>query len=570
MWWIKQPQRLKNEVAAIDGLTEREIWLTSVVPCMHPGLKFCIEFDILINETKLPFTLEYPAFFPDTPPLVIPRDGKRLSSHQYGTGGELCLEYRSDNWVPSVTGSMMIESAFRLLSGEQSEDDQRGIVASAHQSTEGQRLRGTFCRFLLTPAFQNYVGKLSPGAIPATVTEIVAPKKIYVAYVSTIGIGDKPDWREPGMPHTNYTPDKAIILKVPMLTEISSELDQGAIDRLISEVGATDLVQSLNSEASIYFVVIADQSSARMLFSFRKDNARAVIPYDTLLGDAAPRLPNEYSTLAGKKVGIVGCGSLGSKIGTSLARTGVDAFVIVDDDILKPGNLVRHDLDVNSLGAHKVDALEARMVAVAPSVKVSARRVFLGGQESSGNTASVLDQLATCDLLIDATAEPQAFNLVAAVARSANRPMIWAEVYAGGIGGFVARIRPNMEPPPHTARQQYLGWCRDQAMPWRGIDQDYGTTDQQPLLADDSNVSVIAAHAAAMAIDTLTNPQHSRFPYPAYAIGLSKKWIFEAPFDTRPLDFVGDKTWASPVSAETSEEAIEYMVSLINQEEHAN
>ncbi len=109
---------------------------------------------------------------------------------------------------------------------------------------------------------------------------------------------------------------------------------------------------------------------------------------------------------------------------------------------LKPGNLVRHELDVGSLGAHKAEALAARLKALAAGISVSYRRVILGGQEASGNTASVLDELATCDLLIDATADPQAFNFIASVARNALRPMIWAEVYAGGIGGFVGRVRP--------------------------------------------------------------------------------------------------------------------------------
>src|SRR6202030_3652086 len=112
-------------------------------------------------------------------------------------------------------------------------------------------------------------------------------------------------------------------------------------------------------------------------------------------------------------VGIVGCSSLGSKIAASLARSGIGEFVLVDDDIVKPTNLVRHELDAASLGTHKADGLEARLTSIAAGVKVSARRVALGGQESSGSTASVLDELAACDLVVDATADPQAFNFVA-------------------------------------------------------------------------------------------------------------------------------------------------------------
>ena len=78
-------------------------------------LSLGLDFDVTLNGEIVPFSLVYPAFFPETPPMVIPRDGRQLSNHQYGSGNELCLEFRPDNWDPSVTGAMMIESAHRLL-----------------------------------------------------------------------------------------------------------------------------------------------------------------------------------------------------------------------------------------------------------------------------------------------------------------------------------------------------------------------------------------------------------------------------------------------------------------------
>jgi phosphoglycerate dehydrogenase-like enzyme len=52
-----------------------------------------------------------------------------------------------------------------------------------------------------------------------------------------------------------------------------------------------------------------------MFVSFQKtDGQRVVINYTTA-NETGGRLPESYAILAGKKVGIVGCGSLGSKIG---------------------------------------------------------------------------------------------------------------------------------------------------------------------------------------------------------------------------------------------------------------
>lgn len=163
IWWLSNPARLKSEIAGLEALRDREPWLFSVKPELRRDLKLAVEFSIDLHGEPLQFTLEYPAFFPDAPPSVTPRDRQRLSSHQYGSDGELCLEFRSDNWDPSITGAMMVESTHRLLAGERPALDAQAIVPSAHQSTLGQRLRGTVGRFLLTRALQEYAASLGVG-----------------------------------------------------------------------------------------------------------------------------------------------------------------------------------------------------------------------------------------------------------------------------------------------------------------------------------------------------------------------------------------------------------------------
>lgn len=572
MWWVKDPDRLKQEVAAVDALREQEEWLTAATPRLFKSLKFAFDFDVTVNGETYPFGLLYPAFFPETPPQVVPRDGRRLSGHQYGDGGELCLEYRADNWDPSVTGAMMMASTYRLLAGERSAADERAVVPSAHYTSLGQELRNVACRFLLTPALRAYVSGLPAGSHrDGQVIEITAPRKTWTAHVAAIGSEEAPEWRESGLPVVEEKTEPCLLLRLESLAALPEAPDAEALDRLIESVREPDAQAPAIARAFGLFLVVADAASARMFLSFRKaDGQRIVINYTTVnfADEIGGRLPESYSVLAGKKIGIVGCGSLGSKIGASLARSGVGEFLLVDDDILIPGNLLRHELDGRSLGVHKADGLEARLKAVAAGVKVTARRVSLGGQEASGNTASVLDKLGTCDLVIDATADAQGFNFVASVARNALVPMIWAEVYAGGVGGFVARLRPEIEPPPHNARRQYIAWCRAQGVPWQGDDRDYGGrgADERPLLADDADVAVIAAHASRMALDVLVRPEASAFPHPGYVIGLSAEWLFAEPFDTRPIDFVAEGPWATATPART-EQAIEFMTSLLEQVE---
>lgn len=572
MWWVRNPERLAAELEAIEDLQANAQWLVRIKETLLKGLVFAIEFDIDVNGETLPFVLNYPSLFPDTPPSVFPCDGRRHSGHQYGMGGELCLEYRSDNWDPSVTGAMMIASTYRLLSGEHPSPDERAVVPDAHRASLGQQLRGAKGRYLTTAGFRAFMAQMTVGTCaPGTAVDLTAPGKTWVAYVTAIGPLTGPDWVESEIPRTAVKPDPAVLVRVPALEDVTIT-EHEHIEALIRvSVGSDSL--PINNEGSARIVVVADAQSTRMFFTFLHEGQWRVYPYRTVdLEIEPPRLSRAHADLEGKKVGILGAGSLGSKIAVTLARSGVRSFVLVDDDILKPGNLVRHELDARALGAHKVDGLEERVKAVAPKADVKVRRVLLGGQESSATTSSVLDDLASCDLVIEATADPQAFNFAAAAARSANRPMLWTEVYAGGIGGFVGRVRPGIEPPPHTARRQYLAWCRGQGVPWIGDDRDYDskTPEGPPLMADDADVSVIAGHASRMALDTLMRPEASAFPHPAYVIGFAQVWIFTEPFDVRPVDFTHEGTWQSEITQGQTDKAIERIVSILERDSDAD
>jgi len=64
----------------------------------------------------------------------------------------------------------------------------------------------------------------------------------------------------------------------------------------------------------------------------------------------APGLDDGHAALAGRKVSGRGLRLSWSKIAASLACSGVGGFLLVDDDILTPDNLVWHDLDLRAVG----------------------------------------------------------------------------------------------------------------------------------------------------------------------------------------------------------------------------
>lgn len=250
----------------------------------------------------------------------------------------------------------------------------------------------------------------------------------------------------------------------------------------------------------------------------------------------ASRLDDDHKALQDRKVAVVGCGSLGSKLAVMLARAGVGNFCLVDDDLLLPDNFVRHDLDWRDVGSHKADSVANRIQLVNTSATCIVRKHRLGGQESSGSVESLIESLFEYDLLIDATAEPAVFNYLSAAATIGKKLFLWAEIFGGGFGGVIARHRPGIEPSPQSIRTTIENWCADRGQPIVRPAKRYDGGPDVPSVADDADVSVIAAHAARMAIDLLIPREPSSFPNSVYLIGLSKGWIFNQPFETYPIE----------------------------------
>ncbi len=129
--------------------------------------------------------------------------------------------------------------------------------------------------------------------------------------------------------------------------------------------------------------------------------------------------------------------------------------------------------------------------------------------------------------------------------------MIWVEVFAGGIGGIVARARPDIDPVPLAARSQIEVWCNDQGVDWIRPEEvgryDGRDGEGEPLIAEDAEISIMAGHATRFASDILARPEASVFPFSAYVVGFSSEWLFNEPFDTRPIDFRPDGEWGGSI-----------------------
>lgn len=79
-------------------------------------------------------------------------------------------------------------------------------------------------------------------------------------------------------------------------------------------------------------------------------------------------------------------------------------------------------------------------------------------------------------------------------------------------------------------------WCADRGQPIARPAKRYDGGPELPAIADDADVTVIAAHAARIATDLLIPRDPSSFPASVYLIGLSRGWLFSQPFETYPID----------------------------------
>jgi hypothetical protein len=562
-WWITNTSRAKSEQIALAQVVEHAGWLSSVSWRIGENLQLMVDFDIQHNGETFGLSMVYPSTFPDTPPMVRPREGKRLSWHQYGAGGELCLEFRPDNWDPAITGAMMVESAYRLISSERPPGDEVGIVPSAHQASVGREVRGEFARFVIPRgAIDAFTGLPKDVAIPIKAWDRLE-KPTWVASLVSIGDEGSIIWSDSAPQPSGSSIAKGFALRTERDVARFRADPRSFAEALPAEF--PELAQRLPENPFDGFVLLGEGDRWIALNLFAHEGRQSAFHYKTIIApETSGRLSFDYAVLAEKRVAIIGCGSVGSKVAATLARSGVRKFTLVDDDVFFAANLVRNDLDARAIGRHKVDALTARLKDIVADGDVDCRRVALGQQESAGITESVMEELAQADLLVDATADPRAFNLVAAVARRQRKPMVWCEVFAGGIGGIVARVRPDMDPAPTHARGQIRAWCDSHGVPWAGAaDVDYGAQSENgsPLVADDADVSVIAGHAARLALDVLTRGQ-SIFPSSAYAIGLAAGWIFQAPFDTWPIDLRAEGEWGEFQDGASADDLKDLLASL--------
>jgi molybdopterin/thiamine biosynthesis adenylyltransferase len=470
----------------------------------------------------------------------------------------------------------MVRSAHELLSTEQ-HPELPATVPSAHRLTQGQRLRSADRRFVITAELLNAWKALPLPSRRRLKTATVYNVGAAVMFATKAAdlqdvlqdVTDLPKGITTSFPLFSV-PGDGRIFRSDAFDQLPSVESAEALVRVLAEAGfVTDdvLVQEAGTYKAKAILLLGTKLPSLRIFLIGSGEKPDLLEQSIVLPSLSDfRLSKETQQLASIRVGIVGLGSVGSKVAISLARSGVRRFLLVDDDYLASGNMVRHELNWSYVGVHKAQAVSDALSLIAAGMQVDTRNTRIAGQESSVMTAATLKDLSNCDLLVDATANPEVFLLLAAVAKRHGKPLCWGEVFAGGYGAMIARARPERDPNPLAVRDAYhnhLATFPD--APFNNA-AGYDGDEELPLVAYDSDVGFVANALTQLAIDAALRRDPSNFPQSVYLFGMRREWIFEAPFDTRPIDVQGPG-WEREETSGSPEDRLAVLETLLRMHE---
>ncbi|RWQ13075.1 MULTISPECIES: ThiF family adenylyltransferase [unclassified Mesorhizobium] len=147
-----------------------------------------------------------------------------------------------------------------------------------------------------------------------------------------------------------------------------------------------------------------------------------------------------------KVIAIFGMGAIGAPVAIELARNGCSHLIVIDHDIVEPGNSIRWPLGATAWGMRKTTAVKQHVESEYTGVEVEAIHHHVGmatAADGNGGDHSVLPPIfAKADIVIDATASSGISRLLADHCKSAGKPMISLFGTQSLKGGVVAAYHP--------------------------------------------------------------------------------------------------------------------------------
>lgn len=222
--------------------------------------------------------------------------------------------------------------------------------------------------------------------------------------------------------------------------------------------------------------------------------------------------------LAQKTVGIVGLGSGGGYVALALAMTGIQRFVLIDDDNLDPHNIVRHVADSRYLHQPKINAV---------AELITGRNAEAEVNTIHGRIEDHLETLDKFDILVSGVDGEAAKFAINQACLEHGLIAVYAGVYERGEGGDVVIIHPYDGPCyacwANKLREGFVTPApdgSDAALDYGQVRPD-GTLDAEPGLWLD--VVRVANTQANMVLNVLLKGTKAERDFPANTVILANQ-----------------------------------------------
>ncbi len=549
-WWEKLPHRFLFEVQKVnEAQKESENLLKNLKWIELASGQLSIQGEIVIADKVKTFELIFPFFYPAECPTIYPLPrGEKWSTHQFGGSGALCLEYGPDNWEPQFSAAELIRSLIKLLISEKFVEEKiisPQVIPSRHEVTLADQLRGKYYRFLLIDDFQKLISRL--GGIFKWKTIFIWAKESCTIIPTEIPLGLIAGSAIPKTLHSKGRAHEGLAFRlgedceVDLLRSVKDIKDLNLVLEKLSNLGikigeSEGFKKEQTEDFTPLLLISKNNNFAVFLLRNTPKDGLCLKEVGSINADFASMLSRiskeEYEVLKSKRVGIIGLGSAGSKIAVSLARTGINKFVLIDDDIFLPENIARNELNALSVGGFKVEQIEEAMEAVSVSSEIKKHNLKIGEQCNTAIHENALKDLRDCDLIIECTANPSSFLISSMISSQSRIPLIWCEIFGGGLGGIVARSSPIQDPCPLCVRRILLNHLSNYPPAPGKPDQSYGLEIEgnKIIIASDSDVAFASSITCQVAIACLASDPLLTSEESIILFGLKKEWIFDHPF----------------------------------------
>lgn len=505
---------------------------------VHPG-RFIADrdgleaYDFVLDESKLEgealvvytgslpeypdrkLIITFPEGYPSIPPQVVD-DGKceRLPRHQRPSNRAYCLFGRnSEAWsarnfavdVLSETKRVIDDTLGKLAATEAVEDP-------APEPFSAQAIFGNHGTVLIPPA----ISEMLPEdlTIPAVGTfQIRKPKS------NSRGIVTRAEFTNP---QQKFSADEGYqeLVKAP-----------GANGRLVffpnlesPILDGDDLIVTLEKfglpthggfgwSAVIFPEQYGDSKKFRytwLVFRYESNRYVPVITITYRPSEHSARIPG-LEFLGAKRVGIIGCGSIGSKIAASLNAAGIEGLVLVDKETMEPANSVRHECGVKYFGISKAFALCELLSSLRPEIRNNCLP-FFADPFNFGNTqrAKIISEFRKCDLIIEATGNQLLSRAVCELATAISRPVVFVSVTNGAWSGEIFRYLPG-KTPCWLCHQSVIDTPPPGCPSPNGV---YGPGCDQPTFTGSGHeLDIVAGLATSFIVDTLRKAEEVESEY---------------------------------------------------------